>query len=112
MGMVSSHPEITGPFEIMRWDHSEAPSLERLQRIMEREGFTGTQEEFGASTKTPEMKYTQEVFLAPISGNFKVAFPGYGVIELNPGDILEIQPDTTHDIIAIGKPAQVLKGLN
>lgn len=109
---LDMHAEITGPFEIMRWDHSEAPTLERLQRIMDREGFAGGVESLAASAKTPEMKFDKEVFLAPVAGVVQVAFPGYGVIELNPGDILEIQPHTTHDMIAIGKNAEILKGMN
>ena len=104
--------KIQGPFEIMRWDHSDPPTLARLQRIMAREGFAGDEARFEPSVKTPEMKHHERVFLAPVTGTVQVSFPGYGVIALHPGDILAIEPDTTHDITAEGREAAlVLKGL-
>ena len=47
-----------------------------------------------------------------VSGQLQYSFPGYGVIELMPGDILEIQPDVLHDVMVSGEhPAVVLEAL-
>jgi hypothetical protein len=98
------------PFEIMRWESPRAPDREFLLRMMNREGLQPKPVELAAATHTPEMKFDRPLVLVPADGKIQVSFPGYGVIELSPGDILEIQPDVLHDVIVSStQPAVILQ---
>jgi hypothetical protein len=98
------------PFEIMRWESPDSPEQAFLSRMMEREGLQATPIELAAQTHTPEMKFEQTRVSVVVAGKVQYSFPGYGVIELGPGDILEINPGVLHDIIVSGpQPAMLLE---
>lgn len=83
----------------MRWDADKPPTSEFLKRMMTREGLCPEQVELPANSRSPEMKFEQTRVLVASAGCVQVSFPGYGSVEVFPGDILEIQPHTTHDFI-------------
>ncbi|HEY9746060.1 MAG TPA: hypothetical protein V6C99_07570 [Oculatellaceae cyanobacterium] len=87
------------PFEIMRWEAPDAPTPEQLTRMMIREGLQPASQELPGQSRSPEMKFPKTRVIVASSGKVQVSFPGYGVIEISPGDILEIAPDTLHDLI-------------
>jgi mannose-6-phosphate isomerase-like protein (cupin superfamily) len=98
------------PFDITRWDSPQAPSQDFLERLLTREGLKPERQEFVGKTHTPEMKFDQAVVWALISGQLQVSFPGYGVIALKPGDMLEVQSGVLHDLIVVSeKSAQLLE---
>jgi hypothetical protein len=98
------------PFEIMRWESASLPSLESLTRMLTREGLLPEQVELAAKMHTPEMKFDKTAVRVLVSGKLQFSFPGYGVIELEPGDILEINPGVLHDIIvSSSQPAIALE---
>ena len=100
------------PFEIMRWESVSPPTLESLSRMMAREGLRAEPSELAPQTHTPEMKFERTAVRVLVSGKLQFSFPGYGVIELGPGDILEINPGVLHDIIvSSAQPAIVLEAL-
>ncbi len=100
------------PFEIMRWESVSLPTLESLSRMMAREGLQAESAELAPQTHTPEMKFERTAVRVLVSGKLQFSFPGYGVIELGPGDILEINPGVLHDIIVSGsQPAVLLEAL-
>lgn len=91
----------------MQWDAPEAPTKDKLVGLLVREGLTPSEESLLAG-KTPEMKYAQVTVYVLVSGNVYVGFPGYGSVDLDPGDILEIFADTTHDLVVTGQGQAVL----
>jgi hypothetical protein len=99
------------PFEIMRWDDPAPPSLAFLTGMLEREGLQPKQTEWLPQTHSPEMKFSQVVVRVLVSGKVQYSFPGYGVIELEPGDILEINPGVLHDVIVDAHPATLLEAM-
>lgn len=100
------------PFEIMRWDDATIPSLDRLVRMLEREGLRPEKTELASHTHSPEVKFDQVVVRVLVFGKVQYSFPGYGVIELEPGDVLEINPGVLHDVIvASSQPATMLEAI-
>lgn len=100
------------PFEIMRWESSSPPSLDFLIRMMAREGLCATPSELALHTHTVEMKFEKTAVQVVVSGKIQYAFPGYGVIDLEPGDILEINPGVLFDMTVSGaQPALLLEAL-
>lgn len=100
------------PFEIMRWDDAAPPSLALLVRMLEREGLHPEQTELPSQTRSPEMKFPDVVVRVLVAGKVQYSFPGYGVIELEPGDILEINPGVLHDVIVdSAQPAMLLEAI-
>jgi hypothetical protein len=98
------------PFEITRWDSPKTPSLEFLERMLGREGLHANLQEFASNSRTPEMKFDKPVVWALISGQLQVSFPGYGVIDLKPGDMLEVEADILYDLIVThDHPVQLLE---
>lgn len=98
------------PFEIMRWESPKEPDVAMLTRMMSREGLTAESKELAAKTHTPEMKFDKPLVMVLAAGRVQASFPGYGVIELDPGDILEINPGVLHDIIVSStQPAVILQ---
>lgn len=96
------------PFEIMRWEPSTPPDLDVLQRMMVREGLQPLQTQLEPQTHSPEIKFDKTAVRVLLSGKVQFSFPGYGVLELAPGDILEIEPDVLHDIIVSSHQPAVL----
>lgn len=96
------------PFDIIRWESPKDPSLELLTRMLSRDGLESEAHEVPPQTHTPEMKFDRPAVRALVTGNVQYSFPGYGVIELHPGDILEILPDSLHDIIVSGNQPAIL----
>ena len=100
------------PFDIIRWESPKPPTLDFIQRWMERDGLHPEQQEIAAGTHTAEVKFTQVMVRTVSAGEVQCSFPGYGVVELHPGDSVEIQPDTLHDIKVISRePAVLLSSL-
>ncbi len=96
------------PFEIMRWDSPREPDADFLARMMNREGLQPETIELAPGTRTAEKKQDQLLMVVLAAGQIQVSFPGYGVIGLDPGDILEIQPDVLHDFTVSSAQAAVL----
>lgn len=100
------------PYEFTRWEAPRDPDQAFLTRMLSREGLSSELKEMEADARTPEIKFARPVVCALVSGHLQFAFPGYGVIELLPGDLLEIEPDVLHDITVLsGKPAAYLLAL-
>lgn len=87
------------PFEIMRWESPDAPTPEIISRILRREGLQAETQELAPCSRSQEMKFEQTRLIIAYQGKVQVSFPGYGVIEIAPGDILEIAPEILHDFI-------------
>lgn len=68
-------------------------------RWLNREGYQPQEELYPAGMHTPEMIFSHRTIRILLSGCVQVAFPGYGVIELNPGDRIDIEPNVLHDIL-------------
>ncbi len=96
------------PFEIFRWESPNAPTVEMLTRMLGRDNLTPESVELAAQIHTPEMKFEKTTVNVLASGQVQYSFPGYGVIELESGDVLEIQPGVLHDIIVGGSHSAVL----
>ncbi len=96
------------PFEIMRWESPDSPTLEFLTRMMQREGLQPSQSELAGHSRSLEMKFNQTRVLVVVQGQLQFAFPGYGVIDVESGDILEINPGVLHDVTVKGSQAAVL----
>lgn len=98
------------PFEIMRWESPDAPTPDFLNRMMSREGLQSEVQELPAYSRSQEMKFARTRVIISSQGKVQVSFPGYGVIEIMPGDILEIAPDTIHDLIVENnQPSTILQ---
>jgi hypothetical protein len=98
------------PFEIMRWESSALPTVEALTRMMQREGLQPSQAQLEPQSQTSEMKFDKTMVRVLVSGIVQVSFPGYGVIQLDPGDIVEINPDVLHDlVVSSAQPAVILE---
>ena len=96
----------------MRWESATTPTADFLTRMLSREGLSPEPVEFAAQSQSMEMKYEQAVVYVVATGKIQYAFPGYGAIDLAPGDILEINPGVLHDITVTGnQSASVLKAL-
>ena len=101
------------PFEIMRWELDKEPDLDFLSRMLAREGLQPEQIELAAKSHSPEMKFDRIRVSVVVSGKVQYSFPGYGAIELEPGDILEINPGVLHDIIVASvQSATLLQAFN
>jgi quercetin dioxygenase-like cupin family protein len=100
----------TKPFEIMRWESPDEPTPEFLNRMMRREGLQAETQELPPQSRSQEMKFSRTRVIISSRGKVQVSFPGYGVIEITPGDILEIAPDTIHDLIVEhSQPSTILQ---
>ena len=100
------------PFEIMRWESANPPTMDFLVRMMAREGLESNQSELPAQSRSQEMKFDQVSVTVVVSGRLQYAFPGYGVIDVEPGDILEISPGVLHDVsVSSTQPAILLQAL-
>lgn len=98
------------PFEIIRWDAPKEPNLGFLMNMMLRDGLKAEPLELAAKTHSPEVKYPQTAVRVLVEGTIQYSFPGYGVIELEPGDMLEIQPGVLHDVtVSSSRPAVLLQ---
>ncbi|WP_373531410.1 hypothetical protein [Vampirovibrio sp.] len=100
------------PFEIMRWESPSPPTLDFLTRMMTREGLQASQTELPAQSRSPEVKFEKTVVMVVASGQLQYAFPGYGVIDVDAGDILEINPGVLYDVtVSSSEPAILLQAL-
>lgn len=90
------------PFEIMRWESPEFPTLEILQRMMQREGLEATLVEFTGQSRSQEMMFEQSQVTVVVQGRLQFAFPGYGVVDVGPGDIVEINAGILYDVTVNG----------
>jgi hypothetical protein len=96
------------PFEVIRWESAMAHSPELLARMLAREGLQAEPRELPPRTRTPEMRFDRTAVRVLVAGHIQYSFPGYGVIELHPGDMLEIFPGVLHDVIVAGSQQAVL----
>lgn len=87
------------PFNIMRWEAPEAPTPEQLSRMMAREGLQAESQDLLPHSRSPEMRFEKIRIIVASVGKVQVSFPGYGTVDISPGDILEIAPETLHDLI-------------
>ncbi len=76
--------------------------------MMHREGLQPSQSELAGQSRSLEMKFNQNRVLVVVQGQLQFAFPGYGVIDLDPGDILEINTGVLHDVTVKGSQDAVL----
>jgi hypothetical protein len=81
-------------------------------RMLAREGLQPSQTQLEPLSQTPEVKFAKTAVRVLVSGAVQFSFPGYGVIDLAPGDILEIEPDVLHDVmVSSSQPAVLLEAL-
>ncbi len=94
----------------MRWESPNPPTLDFLTRMLAREGLDASQSELPAQSRSQEMKFDQAMVMVVVAGRLQYAFPGYGVIDVEPGDILEINPGVLYDVTVSGlQPAILLQ---
>jgi mannose-6-phosphate isomerase-like protein (cupin superfamily) len=86
------------PYTVEHWDSPKIPDKAFWQHQLVREGLSFQWEELPANTTTPEMKAPQTVTKVVISGQCQIAFPGFGTVDLKPGDRVDIEPDTLFDM--------------
>lgn len=92
----------------MRWESPDPPTLDFLTRMLTREGLQPSQVDFPAQSRSQEMKFEQPMVMVVVAGRLQYAFPGYGVIDVEPGDILEIHPGVLHDVTVGGAQPAIL----
>ncbi|MEM0950890.1 MAG: hypothetical protein AAGI66_01950 [Cyanobacteria bacterium P01_H01_bin.74] len=90
--------EMSVPFELIRWESIAKPSLPILQNMLMQQGLLATQVELEKGYKTEEQELEKEKTYVVVSGNLQFAFPGYGSIDLLPGDILSISARIRHHV--------------
>ena len=99
------------PFELIRWDSPEQPTEDFWQGWMQREKMKAVSETLPLGTQTQEMKHATPLVRVVLKGCLQCSFPGYGVVDLAPGDCLEIAAHTQHDLKVTGsEAAQLLTG--
>lgn len=96
------------PFEIIRWDAPDVPDLAFWEGWMRREKTSPQLEELANGTHTAEVKFDQAMVRVLVKGSIQCSFPGYGVVELSPGDCLEIAADIQHDLKVVSREGAVL----
>lgn len=96
------------PFEIMRWESPNPPTLDFLIRMLAREGLRAGQVDLPAQSRSQEMKFEQAMVMVVAVGRLQYAFPGYGAIDVGPGDILEINPGVLYDVTVSGTQPAIL----
>ncbi|MBY0450665.1 MAG: hypothetical protein K2X01_08590 [Cyanobacteria bacterium] len=100
------------PFEVSRWDAPKEPTVEFLIRWLEREGFHPKQQEHPAHSHSPELKFPMPLVRVVVSGHVQYSFPGYGVVELNPGDRLDLDANILHNVtVTSSTPAVTLNAV-
>lgn len=96
------------PFEVLRWESQLPPNPEKLAKVLRREGLSSVTSTYEEGSHTEERKLPVAQTLVLVSGRLQVSFPGYGVVELQPGDQLDITPNTIHDLKVLGTQAATL----
>lgn len=86
------------PYELMRWESVASPSLSLLSNMLEQQSCVATQVSFSAGYKTEEQELDVLTTYVVVSGKISFAFPGYGTVDLGPGDILEVFPRVRHNV--------------
>lgn len=89
------------PFELIVWDGVDQPTESFLLRMLTKENLAPQSEELPMG-KTHEMKFEKPVVYTLVSGALYFGFPGYGSVDLKPGDTLEIKPGVLFDITVTG----------
>lgn len=98
-------------YRIERWEGKTAPTLLQLERIMRLEapGFACRLEDLPASQPSGEQRFDYPIMICLVAGRVEVAFPGYTVLALHPGDLLSVDPNVRLEwTVALGKPASWL----
>ena len=76
---------------------------------MRRDGWEPVPDELPAGAHTAELRYPGMLSRVVLSGCLQVACPGYGVVDLHPGDQLTLEAGLVHDLTAQGgEPAAFL----
>ncbi|MBX2861041.1 MAG: cupin domain-containing protein [Vampirovibrio sp.] len=86
------------PFEVIRWDAPKKPTAELLTRWLVADGLDVETVTFPVGEKTQELRYVAKQVRIVVSGHLQYAFPGYGVVELYPGDQLNIEANILYDV--------------
>jgi hypothetical protein len=89
------------PFQLTRWDSLTPPTREMLQYWLRQEKLVAEQLSLPVGYRTEEIKFSAAGVELLFVGKLQISFPGYGVIEMNPGDCLEIEANTTYEILNI-----------
>ncbi len=90
------------PFALTRWDSPNPPSPGVFDRWLAKSGLSAETVTLPTATQTEEMKFAEACTRILLSGTLQCAMPGYGVVDLQPGDILEIQGGILHDLRITG----------
>lgn len=85
------------PYEWMAWGGTTAPSEEQLDHMLVKEGLSPVKTELPPG-KSQEMRFDQAVVWVLVEGKAYFGMPGYGSVDMAPGDIMEIEAGLMHDI--------------
>jgi hypothetical protein len=100
---VNSLPQ-EPPVQILHWQGSKPPTQRLLKLLLEEAGHTHVSlEALPAGYRSAEQQETTPVLRWLLSGVLQLALPGYGVVELHPGDQYIIAPDFTYDVTVLSE---------
>ena len=85
------------PYEWMAWGGNTTPSEEQLEHMLVKEGLAPLKT-FLTPGKSQEMRFDKSVIWVLVEGKAYFGMPGYGSIDMAPGDIMEIEAGLMHDI--------------
>ena len=77
-------------YELTRWDSPTPPSPQLLERWFQREKLAPETLTLTLGHQTEEFVLDQAVVRVVTEGRCLCGLPGYGVVELGPGDAIEI----------------------
>jgi hypothetical protein len=99
-------------YELTRWDSPTPPSPQLLERWFQREKLAPETLTLTLGHQTEEFVLDQAVVRVVTEGRCLCGLPGYGVVELGPGDAIEIGAGIRHDLQSLGtQPTQLLWAL-
>lgn len=100
------------PYQLTRWDAPSPPSPGLFDRWLVKSALTATTESLAPGPQTEEMLHPTKTVYILLAGSLQCAMPGYGVVDLQPGDQLEVAANTRHDLKAHGQDlAQYLRAI-
>ena len=81
----------------MAWGGDSTPQEAQLVQMLAREQLTPEVMVFDLG-KSPEMRFERPVTYVLVEGQGFFGIPGYGSVDVNPGDIMEIEEGLFHDV--------------
>lgn len=99
-------------YRLQRWELKKHPLPHQVEKLLQECGVNQlAQEQYAAGQKTEERMEQASVVYGLLWGQCQVSFPGYGVVALNAGDLIEILAEVRYDLSPTGvEPCIWLQG--